>query len=430
LPPDEREDRILQLGQFDRRVLVCTDCLSEGINLQQHFDAVLHYDLSWNPTRHEQREGRVDRFGQPAKKIRALTYYGVDNQIDGIVLDVLLRKHKKIRSSLGISVPLPADTIQVIEAIFQGLLLRGQTTGTSADQLMLFDDLFTPQKEILHKKWDAGADREKRSRTMFAQETIKIDEVAKELRAARAVVGSGVVVSEFVSQALRAHKAIVNQNGSLKADLKEAPKTLREMIGGLEKFEAVFEFPPKNGQVYLNRTSPIVEGLATYVMDTALDPIEDEKGRTLSVARRCGVIRTDQVERRTTILLLRLRYHIITRTSKGEHPLLAEDSSLLAFAGSPQNAEWLNGNLAEELLKTTPSGNITPDRIQHFLRLVLDDFNSLRPQLEEMAKARGEELLEAHARVRKAAKQKDVSYRVEPQLPPDVLGIYVYLPKQ
>jgi len=48
----------------ERRVLVCTDCLSEGINLQDHFDAVVHYDLSWNPTRHEQREGRVDRYGQ------------------------------------------------------------------------------------------------------------------------------------------------------------------------------------------------------------------------------------------------------------------------------------------------------------------------------------------------------------------------------
>jgi superfamily II DNA or RNA helicase len=422
LPPDEREDRILQLAQFERRVLICTDCLSEGINLQQHFDAVLHYDLSWNPTRHEQREGRVDRFGQAKKKIRALTYYGVDNQVDGIVLDVLLRKHKKIRSSLGISVPLPVDTNQVVEAIFEGLLLREQASFNTANQLVLFEDLFTPQKEDLHKKWDAVSDREKRSRTMFAQETIKVDDVAKELRAARAAVGSGVVVSEFVSQALRAHNAVVNQNGSLKADLKEAPKTLREMIG-VEKFEAVFEYPPKDGQVYLGRTSPIVEGLATYVMDTALDPIED------SVARRCGVIRTEQVERRTTILLLRLRYHIITRTRKGEHALLAEDSSLLAFAGSPQNAEWLNGNLAEDLLKVTPSGNITPDRIQHFLRLVIDEFSPLRPRLEEMAKSRGEELLVAHARVRQAARMKDVSYRVEPQLPPDVLGVYVYLPK-
>ncbi|HPY50736.1 MAG TPA: helicase-related protein, partial [Sedimentisphaerales bacterium] len=49
LPPAEREGRIAALveggGQY---ILVCTDCLSEGVNLQQHFNAVLHYDLCWN----------------------------------------------------------------------------------------------------------------------------------------------------------------------------------------------------------------------------------------------------------------------------------------------------------------------------------------------------------------------------------------------
>ena len=79
---------------------------------------------SWNPTRHEQREGRVDRYGQPSPIVRVLTYYGIDNQIDGIVLDVLIKKHKSIRTSLGISVPVPVESEKVIEAIFEGLLLR------------------------------------------------------------------------------------------------------------------------------------------------------------------------------------------------------------------------------------------------------------------------------------------------------------------
>ena len=126
LPPAEREERVAALGQFPRRVLVATDCLSEGINLQQHFNAVFHYDLSWNPTRHEQREGRVDRYGQPTPTVRTLTYYGIDNQIDGVVLEVLLRKHKTIRTSLGISVPVPGNTNAVVQALIQGLLLRGR----------------------------------------------------------------------------------------------------------------------------------------------------------------------------------------------------------------------------------------------------------------------------------------------------------------
>ena len=90
---------------------------------------MVHYDLSWNPTRHEQRDGRVDRFGQTnvKKEVRILTYYGTDNQIDGIVLDVLLRKHQKIRNALGVSVPMPVDSEQVVKAVFEGLLLRGQT---------------------------------------------------------------------------------------------------------------------------------------------------------------------------------------------------------------------------------------------------------------------------------------------------------------
>jgi hypothetical protein len=41
--------------------------------------AVVHYDLAWNPTRRERREGRVDRFGQLARTAGAVMVYGADN---------------------------------------------------------------------------------------------------------------------------------------------------------------------------------------------------------------------------------------------------------------------------------------------------------------------------------------------------------------
>ena len=151
LPPEERERRIRALAEHPRRVLVCTDCLSEGIDLQHAFNAVVHYDLSWNPTRHEQREGRVDRYGQVTKVVRTLTYYGEDNPVDGIVLQVLLRKHKAIHRQLGITVPVPMDTAVVQEAIFQGLLLRESAGGR---QLPL-DFLEQHQREV-ETRWDAA----------------------------------------------------------------------------------------------------------------------------------------------------------------------------------------------------------------------------------------------------------------------------------
>ena len=73
--PDERRARVEAMGEAEQRLLVATDCLSEGINLQHLFDTVIHYDLSWNPTRHQQREGRVDRFGQPAKLVRSVLLF-------------------------------------------------------------------------------------------------------------------------------------------------------------------------------------------------------------------------------------------------------------------------------------------------------------------------------------------------------------------
>ena len=92
---------MLRLAGYERRVLVATDCLSEGINLQDNFSAVIHYDLPWNPTRLDQREGRVDRYGQAAPEVKVLTIYGADNQIDTLILEVLVRKHRTIRATLG-----------------------------------------------------------------------------------------------------------------------------------------------------------------------------------------------------------------------------------------------------------------------------------------------------------------------------------------
>ncbi|MBO0797948.1 MAG: ATP-dependent helicase, partial [Blastocatellia bacterium] len=431
LPPEEREERIAQLAaaaaEGRQPVLVCTDCLSEGINLQENFNAVIHYDLSWNPTRHEQREGRVDRYGQPRAKVRALTYYGIDNQIDGIVLDVLLRKHKTIRSRLGISVPVPVETDQVIEALFEGLLLRGQKNATPEEQMALFEDYIKPRRERLHAEWESVFEREKRSRTVFAQESIRFDDVAQELESARSAIGAGVDVVRFVKASCQAYGGVVSESsdGVVRFDLTETPKTLREAIDLDDRhprFEARFEMPVKEGQLYLNRTHPLVAGLATHVLDTALDPLGQ------SIARRCGAIRTGHIARRTTLLLTRFRFHIIARRGDEEYPLLAEDCRLFAFAGAPQNAEWQDSAEAERLLDASPSANITPEQAADFVRKVTESFDLLLPRLEQYKQERAAELLDAHRRVRAAAHVKGVSYDVNAELPPDVLGIYVYLP--
>jgi len=383
----------------------------------------VHYDLSWNPTRHEQREGRVDRYGQRKPKVRMLTYYGVDNQIDGIVLDVLLRKHRTIRNSLGISVPVPVDTDQVIEAVFEGLLLRsGSAQSIFQGLLPGLEEYLKPKKDELYRQWEQASDREKRSRTMFAQQTIKVEEVSKELHAAQAAVGLGVDVETFTRSALRASKAVIKGEERIEVDLREIPQALRDILGIQNSFEARFQLPVQENEILLTRTHPLVEGLAAYLMEAALDGAED------STAKRCGAIRTRSVAKRTTLLLVRYRYHILTHRADQDQPLLAEEVLTLAFEGSPKKAIWLESGQAEALLAAESDENIQPAQSVQFVRSVLESFEAIQPHLEQTAVQRAEILLEAHQRVRSAAGIRGVRYQVEPQLPPDILGVYVYLP--
>src|SRR5262249_34540833 len=160
-------------------------------------------------------------YGQPSPRVRTLTYYGIDNQIDGIVLDVLLRKHRAIRNSLGISVPLPTDSEQIVQAVFGGLLLRGR--GGVAERTLFDDQSSELDREELFQQGEASSEREKRSRTMFTQEAIKVEEVIRELDAERSAIGSGVDVATFTRLALQAHGALATGTDTLQADLTEAP---------------------------------------------------------------------------------------------------------------------------------------------------------------------------------------------------------------
>jgi hypothetical protein len=376
----------------------------------------------------------VDRFGQraPRGNVRVLTYYGLDNQIDGVVLDVLLRKHRMIRSATGISVPVPVDTEKVVEAIFEGLLLRARPSAT-ADFLPGFEAYMKPTREDLYGKWDAASEREKRSRTLFAQETIKVDEVARELHAAQEAVGSGVEVQSFARGALEMLGATVQDKAAIQVDVTEAPQGLKDLLnqslgaGFKPRFSATFELPAAENQYYLGRTHPLIESLASFVLESALDPMSGQDIK--APARRCGAIRTKAVEKRTTLLLMRFRFHI-TMEKKGEEsrPLLAEECRLVAFTGAPEKAEWLSKEEAERVMQASPDANVNPDQARDFVQKAIDGLGNLRPVLDQVANRFGDELLGAHMRVRHAARETAVHTRVEPNLPPDVLGVYIYLP--
>jgi len=455
LPPALREARIAELVAVEgRHVLVATDCLSEGVNLQDSFQAVVHYDLAWNPTRHEQREGRVDRFGQRRDVVRAVTIYGRDNRIDQIVLDVLIRKFRAIRDATGVSVPVPDNADGVVEALVEGLILGGD----AADQLTL-DLGLDPRRTGLHQAWESAAERERTSRTKYAQDAIHPEEVTREVAAARAALGTHAEMEQFTLDVLTALGTSVTPIAA-SADVKGSrvgnesrdgkgsragnagwqtptaplPIGLRDAlpVGHAEPLVLHRDLPAPRGHAVLARTDPTVEAVARYVLDTALDPALGAR-----VASRAGVARTRAVERRTTLLLLRFRLHLDLPVAgaprpAGGHPqhrqLVAEEARFVAFAGSPDRPEWLEADAVEALLGAHPDGNVDPAQAERLLERVASAAGGWDDHLGALADGLAGELLDAHRRVRTSAGAARRGLAVTAQKPVDLLGAYVYLP--
>jgi hypothetical protein len=195
LTSDERKEKVDLLGDAEQRLLIATDCLSEGVNLQDHFDAVVHYDLSWNPTRHEQREGRVDRFGQKGEVkdpegrsiVRTTLLYGVNNPVDGAVLEVILRKAEKIRQELGVPVPLPDDGHTMSQALMKAVLLRKRDRDERRQRAFEFVEL--EEAKAIETRWRDAADKAKRNRAVFAQRRLKPEDVLPEWQKSLAALG-------------------------------------------------------------------------------------------------------------------------------------------------------------------------------------------------------------------------------------------------
>lgn len=420
LPPEERRTRIDQLDDSESRILVATDCLSEGINLQALFDAVVHYDLSWNPTRHQQREGRVDRFGQRSPVVRSVTIFGDNSAIDGAVLQVILRKADAIRKATGISVPMPEDSEGVTSALMQALMLRA---GGHREQLA-FD--FGLSSERLDSKWRDAEENAKASRARYAQGALKPDEVLPEWRQMRVLNGGPTEVARFTERALKRAGAPLEKAGQHHlVHLDAMPDAIKERVEarGLRGTRRVgFEDDPAPGVTHLGRVHPLVASLAESLAEGALDP----EGAAFRPLGRCGAWRTRAVAQMTTLMLLRLRFKLIT-SGRTNRLLLAEEATGIAFGGLAP-APILEGHSALELLEAEAAGNLDELAAARQLQRAHERLVSYQPAIEAFAAERGAALSADHLRLTEAARG-GATVEVVPVLPADVIGLYVLLPE-
>ena len=432
LTSDQREERVETLGELEEGVapvLVATDCLSEGVNLQKYFDAIIHYDLTWNPTRHEQREGRADRFGQTSPVVRALMLYGRNNPVDGAVLRVILRKAEKIRKELGVAVPLPSDNNQVIDAIMKAVLLHGGAPSSDGQMELDFGEEFERTEAEVDQEWQSAASR--MSRTVFAQRRLSPADVIPEWKKAVAVLGGDKDVHRFVRLAAERLEAALEDKGDyFEFPVAHLPKALQERLdasGFKPSSRITFGQPTTPRTDYIHRAHPLVATLADHITEEALD------SGSSAIGARASAMFTPGVTRRTVLYLLRLRSQIVIErrgadgVSKLHRSLLAEECLAVAVEGS-KSPEVVTEEKALALLSLEPGRNMPDGQKTHLILNVQKALPAMESTFNRIAREQADQLLADHRRVREASKAKGWWYRVEPALPVDKIGIYVLLP--
>ena len=320
LAAEERKQKIEDLEDVDRRLLIATDCLSEGINLQKVFDAVVHYDLSWNPTRHEQREGRVDRYGQASPVVRATLMYGENNPVDGAVLQVILRKAESIRKELGVPVPMPDENHKLTQALMKAVLFR------SGKKQMALDFTSTEEAKAIDRVWIDASEKAKKSRTVFAQNRLRPDDVLPEWKKTLSAIGAPEDVKRFTTRALArlgAEPEVLKKG--YRTPLNGLPEYLRERLDheGLSGAILVdFNYPPAGKCKAITRSHPLVHILADTLLEQTLSDFEKSQSAEPSVLGRVGCWISNEVKAKTTIVLLRLRHQLTAQIQKKNHTML------------------------------------------------------------------------------------------------------------
>jgi superfamily II DNA or RNA helicase len=424
LTPDERRDRVAEMALADgeegaQRILVATDCLSEGINLQQLFDTVVHYDLSWNPTRHQQREGRVDRFGQPAELVRSIMMFSPDSAIDGAVLDVILRKAEEIRKATGVTVPLPDERGPVTDALMSAMMLR-----RGGHKQLTLDLRLEDGTKVMEARWRDASENEKKSRARFAQNAMKPAEVAPEWDKVRSLLGSPEDTRLFVERAMSRFGVPLEKKRNVYIAhvhaLQQALKEKLEQRGLEQSIRLATAEPAPSGTSLLTRTHPLTASLAESLVEASLD---QEALPDLGIGR-VGAWPTAAVSAMTRVALLRVRYKLTIHGRK-ERLLLAEEAALVALQGKSIVA---TGEDVRDMLSTPATADfatIARDRMINAAKAELPGL--LAGPLAAFVKQRAAELVEDHARLRTAAGSIS-RVSVEAVLPPDVIGLFVLMP--
>jgi len=341
MPSQQRQDVYNDFLLSKKGILITTDCMAEGIDLQFSADQIINYELTWNPNRLEQRNGRIDRFGQPKDTVYIRTLIMKDT-LEMDILETLVRKAKEIKNEYGFVPGFFGDPEAVIDHIMKKRkkdkkddLQQSLTKWIDFDfSVNVVDDivsLFFSQKYAENIIKDS----------FYGQNNINLDEIEKRMHLTEKNIGNPEKLFSFLKNAIELYKGRIktlDENPEIYQVI--LPKELLNDIG-LELNDDYFI--TTNREIHMIRQdidsislkNPLVSELVEKIKNETFSEENQFYGRTTAYA-------SEVVSTINTIFHLKIRYLVNT-----EPKSLMEEITSIGF--DLYNEELINPNLIEEI---------------------------------------------------------------------------------
>lgn len=273
----QRKERLQAFEASSRGVLIATDVISQGINLQTVSNQIIHAEIPWNPNRLEQRNGRIDRYGQPEDEVVIRTMV-VEDKMDVAILEKLVQKANNIRQEYGFSPPYFGDD----EGILELLKDEGVDAGVPQATLEEFGGGTNPSERESASVFDDDTLDRIKSESFYGHTEVGLEEVQKRQEETHQRIGGQDTLEEFVKSALNLFNCSYEMNVQGHLDIKVTSDRLQGPDIQREYEDVTFdpnEASQSSDTEMLDVAHPLVQRLIEAVKETALTD-EDRYGRT------------------------------------------------------------------------------------------------------------------------------------------------------
>lgn len=359
-----RKEVFLEFERSEKAVLIATDVISEGLNLQHLASNMIHYELPWNPNRLEQRNGRIDRIGQRKETVQIRTLI-LEKTMEFDILDLLLRKARTIGEDRGYSSAYFGDEDTLAAKVQEARRSKKKRAADDRNQLTLtFGQDTHLTKDALYKSYIDPFDKQVLDRiareSFYDEMNINLPEIDKRIKRSLDIMGSREMIRNFVIS------AIIRLNGQV---LQTSEGIFRLIIKDkrliLPNYGSIIEpvtFDPEKalahpGLIMLEPGNPLIRRMIEIIKADFFET-EGSYGRT-------AYFYSDRVKGMTVI------YHILARFTIGigEKRVLEE----LVQAGIDLFTD--RQLTPDESVSLTPSVSTTrplPDQLREYYRDALN----------------------------------------------------------